>query len=90
MLEVFWHVDFLQVIQRSDHEASVLASQLVGCLSHVDWFKLVFTPEIEQFSRHAERCANVVNWEWSSLTQFLKDRLQVLLGSKLFFLNVDP
>ena len=53
-LEGLWKGHFLKVVQGSDHDTGVLSGEFVGCLSHVDGFKLVLAPELEKFFSHTE------------------------------------
>jgi hypothetical protein len=46
-LERLWKRDFLKVVQGSDHQTGVLASQLVRRLADVYRLQLIFAPELE-------------------------------------------
>lgn len=80
MLESLRQVNLLQMVKWADHEARVLASELIRCLAHVDGLKLILLPESEQFLSHTERCSDIVHWHWSSFGQFLQNRFHVFLG----------
>ena len=75
------------MIQRPDHQAGVLTCQFICSLPHVDWFKLVLAPELKQLFCDSERGTNVVDWRWPTLTQLLKNRLEMLLGLEFLFLK---
>lgn len=52
LLNLLWKLNsMILLIDRSDHQASMLTSQLVSCLSQVQWDKLILPPEIEQLLR---------------------------------------
>ena len=69
------------MVERANHEASVLTSKLIGCLSDINGFKLVLLPECEKLFGNTERSSYPVNRHRSSLRQLLQDRLQMFLWS---------
>ncbi len=58
----------------------MLTCQFISCLSQVQGYELILSPEIEQFLGDAERCAEVVDWYRSSFAEFLQDGFEVFLG----------
>ena len=62
-------------VDRLYHQASVLACQVICCLSQVERHEFIFPPEIEKLLGESERSTNVVNGNRSSLREFLEDRL---------------
>ena len=73
--------------ERADHQAGVLAGELVGRLTYIHWLKLVLLPESEELFGHTEGCAYVVDGHRPSLTKFLQDRLHVLLRLQFLLLE---
>ena len=73
--------------ERADHQAGVLAGELVGRLTYIHWLKLVLLPEGEELFGHTEGCANVVDGYRPPLTKFLQDGLHVLLRLQFLLLE---
>ena len=78
-------IDFLQMVQWTNHHARVLACCFIGCLSHIDWFKSVLAPKLEQLLGHTKRCAQVVHGRGLAFAQFLQNGLHTFLRLDLFF-----
>lgn len=66
----------------------MLASEFIRSLPHVDWLKLVLSPEAEQFFRDAKTGSDVVDRHGLSIAESLQDGLQVLLWFKLLVLEL--
>ena len=73
--------------ERADHQAGMLAGELVGRLTYIHRLKLVLLPESEEFFGHTERCAYVVDGNRPPLAEFLKDRFHVLLRLQFLLLE---
>ena len=73
--------------ERTDHQAGVLAGELVGRLTYIHRLKLVLLPEGEELFGHTEGCANVVDGYRPPLTKFLQDGLHVLLRLQFLLLE---
>mmetsp|Transcript_5564 Transcript_5564/g.9536 ORF Transcript_5564/g.9536 Transcript_5564/m.9536 type:complete len:420 (-) Transcript_5564:1416-2675(-) len=74
-------------VYRPDHEAGVLARELIGRLPQVHRHEHALPPELEQLLGQPEGSAHVVDLGRLPLRQLLQDREDILLGLKLLTLQ---
>ena len=76
------------MVERPDHKATVLTSQLIRCLSHIDRFKFVFSPEAEELLGDTETGSDIMDWQRLPLAKSLQDRLQVFFWLEFLILEL--